>query len=269
MTKKKSELNRRGAIAGASGILAASTVPIMSFANEPLNGEQPAEYQGGLTWGDIGMGIANGALGWVGGQIIESIIGSKKVNFEDLLADYLDQIQAVLKQEIQADAVREARADMKTGEDYYRDYMIANNPSYLDKAWDEIAKSKNRLKSLDLAGHHSFILAQGMELAILQEMWRTKPELEVRIKERAVDGADHLKRMHVAWHEWTAARFDAIWIHDGGVVLKDGKGIRKSKKSFRRTKRYMREAIAEEWNKVVYPKQVKRSDEIEQVWRAI
>lgn len=221
-----------------------------------------------FTWGWLGLKIAEGAVLWAAKEILSDLIGQKKIDFSELIKQFALHVQAIVRQELRADALREAVADVRTAENLYRDYLASSEVRYLEAAHFEVEKATNRLRSLGLLGHHSFIVAQGLQLVMLQEAWEGSDQLRQRIVERAQEGAEHLDAMHKAWYDWHVGRYEIVNML-GWKLLRDGVFVRKTNQGKKRIQRYRREHIARDWENEVHPVEVRDSELVASKWREI
>jgi hypothetical protein len=125
-----------------------------------------------LSWGWIGMAIAQGVLSGFGSMLFQAIVGaanSQGTNLAELLRAQLVEFARIVDQALKADALREYEATLLAYVRLFEEY--ANDPTNarLDFLLNESAVILSKIESLGFLGYRTYMATAGLRLAVLQE----------------------------------------------------------------------------------------------------
>ena len=159
-----------------------------------------------FTWAWVGVKLAEGAVAWVGGKLLESILGMGH-DFDKMIEEIIDAVRQVVRQEIERNALQEVIAQQRSVQELFRIYSVACKKDF----WPEILSTStfvtNRLKQLGFPAHHSYLNALAVQTTLVQEfLGRTSATKEV-LGPILREAIEHLNSMHTAWRVWHDARY--------------------------------------------------------------
>lgn len=123
-------------------------------------------------------------------SIIAEVFGKESTVF-DAIQSSLIAVQTIVRQSIQDNSLREAKADLDSLQIIYREYSHAPSADRLGPLTIDTVKSVSALQSLGLPAIAGFSIAATLHMAVLSERWqKTKDDGEKRNILEAIDGCD-------------------------------------------------------------------------------
>lgn len=152
-----------------------------------------------LGWGAVATWMAQGAVQWVAGQIMQELFGSK-YSFADELPKLVEAIRTVVREEIEDNELKLLAADTEACQEMIDRFIGLSDDDdrekrepLLNDASTLIIRVVSKLRAFGLAGHHSFMLAKSLEIAIWSvrvDYFDSSSELDA-LKKLIQDGLDH------------------------------------------------------------------------------
>lgn len=237
-----------------------------------------------FTWSWVGIKLAEGAVAWVGGKLLESILGMGH-DFDKMIEEIADLVRQVIRQEIERNALQEVIAQQRSVQELFRIYSVACEKDF----WPEILSKStfvtNRLKQLGFPAHHSYCNALAVQMTLVQEFLGRTPDTKKIIVPILQEADEHLTKMHAAWRAWHNSRYSVTWdtrIRDFGpdgepiettyyFVNRDGVSFRTFFEGRPRDDAYTTMAHYQEleWNSDTYPRFVAPSVSMQNSFRAL
>lgn len=154
----------------------------------------------------VALMLAEGALKWLGGKIMDKLFGSSsdaKIDLALLVKSILVGVSRIVKEEIKAEALRKAQSDLSALQMRFRHYNNAPSADRLYSATETAEILTSNFQRFELLGHHSFLIAVGIHIAVLQERVNLLGENEkLNLKEVLELAISHCELMHEAWKKW-------------------------------------------------------------------
>ena len=171
------------------------------------------------SWSWLALKLAEGAVAWVGGQIIASIFSSGR-DIEALMQQYIAEIRQIVHRAIQDNELRSLSSKLdQVQTDFYSYLQAPTGRDRLESATQNISEAKHQLKSFGLVGHASYLVAVNIELAILQERIKVYGDAEKNVMKIVLKRAiAHAESMHREWKPFHDSRYRNEKIshgHDG------------------------------------------------------
>lgn len=250
-------------VVGASTSSSDNNKVILISAEQPVvleeKKENPVVPSTTFTWSWVAGKIAESLIGKVAAKIFPEILGEDNINLNNLTDGILRGVAAIVHQAIQEDSLRQVCATMDSLQTEMRHYTNSPDTSLdrLEVATDKASEIVAQLSSFGLMGHHAYMVANGLFMAVLQERVKRFGDRENKnVIDVALKGSEHARRMHEAWFQWNNSRFSALLSDNnsddwsGGChYMFDGSGIFMiCSKEIAELKRFLH--INSEWQKV-------------------
>ncbi len=162
-----------------------------------------------FTWAWVGAAIAQGIIAWQAGKIFSDLT-DQGVHIDKLVEKTLKGVSEIIHEALQEQAMREIRASLKALQRTISHYMNSPETSEdrLHHATFLGSQVVAQIESMGLVGHHSYIVAIGLFIAILEERVKRYGETEKKnIIEVLDNSCQHANSLHNAWWNWTKGRF--------------------------------------------------------------
>ena len=158
----------------------------------------------------VALMLAQGALQWIGGKIMGKIFGSSselEIDLSAFVQATLLGVSRIIHQAISEEALRQAEVNLEALQIRFSHYNSAPSQDRLESATESSENVTADLKSFGMLGHHSYMIAVGIHLAILQERMKLiNPNEKENIKDILCRGIKHCKEMNVEWKNWNNSR---------------------------------------------------------------
>lgn len=236
-----------------------------------------------LTWAALGVALAEGAVGWIGGQVFARLFSADKgANIGELIREFIRAVNALIRQALVEHDLQALSADLERIQQDFLSYLQApRGKDRLQFATDNSSNAVYRLKALGLPAHAGFMVAVGLHIVVLQERFRAIDRGERANIRRLVGSVfiPHAEAMHVAWRTWHAQRYSirsifvpkpkSVWI-----LSRDGREVRRGFWGHTRQRdtdanRALEEEREHTWRAEIYPNHVQPSEGIVERWRRL
>jgi hypothetical protein len=131
-----------------------------------------------FTWQWVGLGLAQGVLGLLGGELFgalaHAIFGGTGKSLGELLEEQLEAFTKIIQQAITENEIRRYTAEVRAYLDLYREYSDYKKIDDLQSLRRETAPALSNLESLEFPAYRTYMSAASLRLSILQEAYRRK-----------------------------------------------------------------------------------------------
>lgn len=135
---------------------------VIELMDSKILGLAHAKSADPFTWAWLGIKLAEGAVAWLGGKIIDSF-------FRDNGRDIFEVFKDIVRGELAQEALRRALSRLHSVEESFKDYHSAGGQDRIEHATRDITDLISEFQSLGREGHHGFITASALKVLILQE----------------------------------------------------------------------------------------------------
>lgn len=234
-----------------------------------------------ITWSWLALKVSEGIVKGLGAQVIKDLLG-RGTDVAKLLEKFLREMAAVVRRAIAEDALRSATASMQGAQNLYLDYLENGNVDLIDNVQAAAEDSVQQIASLKFIGHHAFLNAASVQMAILQGLYPDDEGMKRRIADRAQFAVSHVQPFAAAWQSWHWSRYDikvkeiTTPVLDGvrvdvyESVMRDGQAVYTLHNKPRgRIQTALAQIRQSDWDNETFPKFVQPSNIIVEEWKKL
>ncbi|WP_162896838.1 hypothetical protein [Ruegeria sp. AD91A] len=235
-----------------------------------------------FTWAWFGTQLANGAAAWVGGQILNELLGNGGVDLESLVKNIAEAVRVVVRQEIERATLLRLAAEHRALQSLFQIYATGCDRGI----WNELITGSStvieELRGLGFPAHYLFLSAMAQHIVLIQEGFGRTPETKDLLTPLIERASGHLDRLHSEWRVWHNSRYSisrtvipgdrppdgppndrVLWhtMRDGVVYATYERG--RPRDDAITTMTHIREV---DWDSDTFPRFVKPSIEIQAQW---
>jgi len=248
---------------------------------EPFNAAQFTALPIAISWSAIGKEFAKAALGKVAGEVLGAFFGASDA--DKVVNAIVYRMRRIVGEEIRREALEIAAKRLRKVENLYLDYQEIGDTEIADEIRVEIEDAVQDYQRFGWSAHHAYMVAAGMQFAILKDMYGDSQESRNRIADRARLAIEHVEPFEADWRRWHNNRYavrevtvgyqmDDLRIRHPIIrygVTRDGDAVGGLTKKRNKARNGMVGLRDHDWVTATKPKEVDPSNEIIAEWQKL